>query len=188
MVIRLINSLLTLPLVCLFWIHVIPLSLFLLGYLSFSPDRKLWAYLFAFLIILHGILSLALAVQKQILPRKRYLRENKNFLLQSAAGILILALIALHAVSFGYTTPQGAYTLRDLCITTYLMQILLPLAIGIHCMISIPNLCITLGLITQEHHQRIARIAAAAITLPPVILSLIAFTGYYLPALTGGVW
>jgi hypothetical protein len=103
-------------------------------------------------------------------------------------GILILVLLALHAVSFGYTTSAGEYILRDPQITTLLLQITLTIAAGLHCLISIPKACVTLGLLTREQHMTCARIAAAAGTLPPVALSLIAFTGYYLPAITGWIW
>ncbi len=185
---RILNSLLTLPLICLFWIHSIPQSLFLLGYLPFSPDRKLWAYLFAALLLLHGLISLALALQKYRRPHRIYPAQNKGFLLQITMGILILVLFALHAVSFGYTTSAGEYILRDPQITILLLQITLTIAAGLHCLISIPKACVTLGLLTREQHMTCARIAAAAGTRPPVALSLIAFTGYYLPAITGGIW
>ncbi len=164
------------------------MSLFLLGILSFSPDRKPWAYLFAALLIIHGLLSLGLAVKKYLRPHRIYPLLNRTFILQITLGIIVLVLLGLHMISFGYITHSGEYVLRELHITTYLLQLGIIIAVGLHCFISLPKAGITLGLITKQNRIRPAKIAAALIALPPMILAIIAFTGYYLPAFAGIIW
>lgn len=62
------------------------MSLFLLGLLTFSPDRKPWAYLFAALLLIHGLISLYLAAQKYLKPHRIYPAQNRTLLLQLTLG------------------------------------------------------------------------------------------------------
>ncbi len=184
---RTLSTILVIPTILLFWLHSITQSLFLMGFLGYDINRKIIAYILAALILIHAVIGIILMIKKLTVKGRKYLPLNKSLIIQTVSGIGVLAVIYFHITAFNALSLLGGFVLRTPDLTFYLVNTLLVILIGLHCAVGLHKLCISFGLVTRADQLQKIIPATAIIACTPAVISIIAFSIYYIPAITGAV-
>jgi len=168
----------------LFFFHGISASLFLLGFLPYSPRYKSTGWILAGLIIFHALIVAAEAARNLYLRRtgvlkgRLYVRQNISFFGQRLSGALLLVFILLHIGAYGYTDASG-FHLRHFGIFSLVNQTALAALAGIHLMSSARPLVISLGIDSAKGPGRAIVAGLLALIAFSVLISFWAALSYY---------
>ena len=183
--IRYINGILSLGIIAVLWIHIIGDSCLLAGFIPFTFVFQNLGFIAAFLILVHAAVSLVFVVQRLLKKTKQYPAVNKAFIIQHAAGLIMIIAIALHIYAMKTGNPWGM-----LCgspVLSFIVSALLILSIAVHTIMGIPRAFILLGLLkTKSGIKRLYAVSCAVVILPSVF-SILAFANYFLISLSGAL-
>lgn len=183
---RKINSLLSIPILLLFAAHMLLMSGLLTGNVGFNPEFKKISFLLLALVAVHALFGICFMIER-VVKRKRgqktYASPNAVFILQAATGLAMLILVLLHTSAYGYTTPEGVFVLRDPSVFYFITECLFALSICLHCAVSYPRMAVTFGLIREEKGLKKFYIASGVVFGIFFLIAVTAFSLYYLPAL-----
>jgi len=180
---RLINAVLALGVFGLFILHTILNVPTLVAYTYISWSHISGMLLFALLLI-HAVINVFILIKEAVLRGKEkiYLKINTRSLILIISGVIVLVFMFIHYGSFGYTSSTGEYIVRQPDLVMFLINVIMTIAISLHCVFSLQNASITLGISSKSNVLPI-KITAAVLSISFGVVGIVAYCIYYIPSL-----
>jgi len=180
---RIINALIALGVFGLYIFHTI-LNVPTLVAHTYIPWSHIPGMLLFALLFLHGVVSIFIVIKEAVLrgKEKLYLKINARSMILIITGVLVLVLIFIHYVSFGYTSSTGEFILRQPDLTMFIINVILAISISLHCTQSLQNASITLGICSKSNKIPV-KVIAVIIPIGLGVVAIVSYCIYYIPSL-----
>lgn len=162
---RKLNTILVLLIMILFIDHITFGSLYFLG--TKLKVTAPFAMVMILLVLLHAAVSIAVTIKAEAVGFKtkaRYNRENREFWMRRASGIVILILAIAHV----NLMMRGADGIPKIARMPRVFNLLLPLlllSVGIHIKENVRPLLISLGVRNRERKEKIIKLLVMLFTV-----------------------
>lgn len=165
---RKLNGILVIIIIAMLAIHSILAAFFLGGLIKYSPNYQITGRRLFIVLCVHMLISIYLMLQEHFKHHKiyKYARVIRETRIQAVTGVLIILFMISHVILYSIDSVANPSTENIMIFLHLLTDLLLITSILIHLAVSIPRLCVSLGVIgSQKGYEKGKKIVFRILTV-----------------------